>query len=145
MTQLSSSHLPWAASQARKSQRFLRSPGPEAFSSFQAGHSPARRSSLASSFQAGAGGLGSGLSCAGPGCSPSAWGDAWGTWDITALLPQPWPLLHGSAGPPTASPAEQGPHRIPWARCLLLPLGRQTTGIEGWFEVPGKSPPSSSQ
>lgn len=64
----------WAASQARKSQRFLTSPGPEAFSSFQAGHSPARRSSLTSSFQAGAGGLGSGLSCAASGCSPNTWG-----------------------------------------------------------------------
>lgn len=60
-----------AAGQARKSQRFLRSPGPEAFSSFHAGHNPTGRSSLASSFQAGAGGLGSGLSCAAPGHSPT--------------------------------------------------------------------------
>lgn len=75
-----------AASQARKSQRFLRSPGPGAFSSGTRWPQPKWGSSLAFSFQAGVGGLGSGLSCASPGCSPNPCAQGWAMLS-GALLP----------------------------------------------------------
>lgn len=59
-----------------KARDSLGLPAQEPFPPALPGHSPTGGSSLASSFQAGAGGLGSGLSCASPGHSPSprAWG-----------------------------------------------------------------------
>lgn len=124
-------------------------PAQKPFSSFQAGCSPARRSSLASSFQAGAGGLGSGLSCAAPGCSPSTWG-----WVVPGGQGTLLPCCRGHSsstkglpGPPllVLPVPRQGPHHISWARYLLLQLGRQSTGVEGQSEVQGESPPCSNQ
>ena len=60
-----------------KARDSLGLPAQEPFPPAPAGHSPTGGSSLASSFQAGAGGLGSGLSCASPGRSPSSGAQGW--------------------------------------------------------------------
>lgn len=124
-----------AARQARKSQRFLRSPGPGAFSSGTRWPQPNWGSSLAFSFQAGVGGLGSGLSCASPGCSPNPCAQGWAMLS-GALLPG---LARAAA---VCSGRAAGQHRLPVPPASVQagkpPRGKSRAGC--WLPAAGGGP-----
>lgn len=133
-----------AAGQARKSQRFLRSPGPEAFSSFQAGHSPTGRSSLASSFQAGAEGWGQGSALQALAAAQALGaGDAWGLWDIIAVLARP---LQGLLGPRWKSCPCPGTDltKSPCCCCCCCSWGGRAQALRGGLKCSGRTLPAQT-
>lgn len=140
-----------------KARDSLGLPAQEPFPPALPGHSPTGGSSLASSFQAGAGGLGSGLSCASPGHSPSprarGWampGRAMGHRCLTAVC-------SGEGCRARAwLPVLPAPRQALWPRefvsrvlaaCSQGGGGGQTIGAEMGkpFDVQWESPPSSNQ